>query len=164
MNMALETGVIGIGATLIMDIWAILQKRLLNIPSLNYKLVGRWLVYMRKGQFFHNTILQTKPVSGETVLGWLAHYIIGIIFSFLLVAVIGIEWLTSPTFLPALAVGIISVISPFFIMQPGFGFGIAASKTSQPGVARIRSLVAHASYGIGLYISAQLFLLIAIIL
>ncbi|WP_407946587.1 DUF2938 family protein [Photorhabdus asymbiotica] len=26
-----------------MDLWAIVQKRLFNIPSLNYQLVGRWL-------------------------------------------------------------------------------------------------------------------------
>lgn len=157
MNVMLETTLIGVGATLIMDIWAVLQKLFFKIPSLNYMLVGRWLGHMCKGQFFHNTILQTKSINGETVIGWLAHYAIGIIFSFLLIEITGPEWLKNPTFIPALVVGMISVVAPFFIMQPGFGFGIAGSKTPQPKVTRRRSLVAHVSYGAGLYISAQLF-------
>lgn len=153
----LEIALIGIGATLIMDIWAILQKLFFRIPSLDYRLVGRWIGHMCKGRFFHDTIFRTKPIHGETVIGWLAHYVIGITFSFLLIGIAGTEWLKEPTFFPALGAGIISVVAPLFIMQPGFGFGIAGSKTPNPGIARRRSLVAHASYGIGLYISAQFF-------
>ncbi|WP_434525648.1 DUF2938 family protein [Photorhabdus asymbiotica] len=65
--------------------------------------------------------------------------------------IIGQSWLTNPTLLPALAMGIISTIAPFFLMQPGFGF--AAAKTPQPNVARLRSLVAHTSFGVGIYLS-----------
>lgn len=157
MNVMLETTLTGVGATLIMDIWAILQKLFFKIPSLNYMLVGRWLGHICKGQFFHNTILQTKSINGETVIGWLAHYATGIIFSFLLIEITGPEWLKEPTFFPALVIGIISVVAPFFILQPGFGFGIAGSKTLNPWITRKRSLIAHISYGIGLYISAQFF-------
>ncbi|AKA37482.1 hypothetical protein AXW37_07645 [Yersinia ruckeri] len=155
MDITLQAVAIGIGATLIMDIWAILQKRLLNIPSLDYRLVGRWLGHMSRGQFVHHTILQANAVRGEVLVGWLAHYAIGIIFSFLLITATGPGWLVEPTFLPALIVGIISIVAPFFIMQPGFGFGIAASRLPQPNVARRRSLIAHTSFGVGLYISAQ---------
>lgn len=160
MNVILEIVMIGIGATIIMDLWAIIQKFLFNIPSLNYMYVGRWLGHFLKGEFFHDTILIAKPIKGETVIGWLTHYTIGIIFSFILIAIVGSDWLVKPTFLPAMMIGIISVIAPFFIMQPGFGFGLAGSKTPQPKVTRIRSLVAHLSYGIGLYFSAQLLLII----
>jgi hypothetical protein len=41
-------------------------------------------------------------------------------------------------------------------MQPGMGAGIAASKTPNPNVARLRSIVTHTVYGIGLYGSALL--------
>ena len=34
---------IGAGATVVMDIWAVARKRLLGIPPLDYGLVGRWL-------------------------------------------------------------------------------------------------------------------------
>ena len=44
--------------------------------------------------------------------------------------------------------------APYLIMQPGLGMGIAASKTPKPNVARLRSLVNHTVFGLGLYLSA----------
>ena len=34
---------LGTGATLVMDLWAGLLKRVFGIPSLNYAMVGRWI-------------------------------------------------------------------------------------------------------------------------
>ena len=59
--------------------------------------------------------------------------------------------------LPALGFGVVSLAAPFFILQPGMGAGIAAAKTPNPNLARFRSLVAHASFAIGLYLAATLF-------
>lgn len=156
MNIALQAALLGIGATLIMDIWAILQKRLFNIAGLDYRLVGRWLLHMTHAQFIHHTILNSKKMRGEIVFGWSAHYLIGMIFCYFMLAFSGSGWLAQPTFIPALLTGIISVCAPFFIMQPGFGFGVAASHTPAPAVARRRSLIAHTSFGIGIYITALL--------
>ena len=52
----------------------------------------------------------------------------------------------------ALTFGVGTVLMPFFIMQPAFGLGFAASKTSNPMQARLRSLMNHAAFGIGLYL------------
>ncbi|WMT15064.1 DUF2938 domain-containing protein [Serratia fonticola] len=156
MDMLLHATVLGIAATLIMDLWAIGQKRLFNIPSLNYRLVGRWIGHMPRGKWVHHTIVQATPVKGETLMGWGAHYLIGIVFTWLFLIIMGPAWLEQPTFLPALAMGIISVVAPFFLMQPSFGFGFAAARTPQPNVARQRSLIAHASFGIGIYVVALL--------
>lgn len=156
MDNILQIVAIGIGATLCMDIWALLQKRIFNIPSLDYRLVGRWILHMLQGTFVHRTILQAPVIKGEITIGWIAHYAIGIFFTWLLIAYMGSEWLVNPTFIPALLTGIISVIAPFFLMQPSFGFGIAASHTPQPNIARLRSLIAHGSFGIGIYISAMI--------
>jgi hypothetical protein len=54
----------------------------------------------------------------------------------------------------ALVVGVFTVVFPFFLMQPGMGIGIAASKTPNPNVARLRSLTSHAIFGVGLYAAA----------
>ncbi|MDQ8731524.1 DUF2938 domain-containing protein [Bradyrhizobium sp. LHD-71] len=145
---------IGGGATLFMDLWAALQKRLLGVPSLNYALVGRWIGHLCLGKFAHENIAAAPAIHGETALGWVAHYAIGIVFAAVLLAICGLEWAHSPTAGPALLVGIGSVAAPFLILQPGMGAGIAASKTSQPNVSRLRSLAAHTSFGIGLYVSA----------
>lgn len=156
MDLFWQAVAVGVGGTIIMDLWAFIQKKFLNIPSLNYAFVGRWLLLMRKGKFCHSTIIQAPEQSGEKKMGWLAHYLIGIIFSVLLILITGNSWLQYPTISPALLIGIVSVIAPFLIMQPCFGFGIAAAKTPAPWVSRRRSLVAHVSFGIGLWLSALL--------
>ncbi|MBI6549076.1 DUF2938 domain-containing protein [Xenorhabdus sp. VLS] len=142
-----------------MDLWAVFMKRCFGIPSLNYSMVGRWLGHIPKGKFIHTSILQAEPVKGETGMGWFAHYLIGIIFAGLLLLICGLDWAKQPTFLPALITGIVTLIAPFFIMMPGMGMGIAASKTPAPNTARLRSLMAHISYGVGLYLAVLLFTL-----
>jgi len=41
-------------------------------------------------------------------------------------------------------------------MQPAFGFGVAAAKLPNPNLARLRSLLTHTIYGLGLYLGAML--------
>lgn len=146
---------IGVGATLVMDIWAVFIKRCFGVPALNFAMVGRWIGHLPQGRFVHDYIAKASPVRGEVIVGWLAHYAIGIIFAAILLAVVGNQWLRAPSFLPAILFGLLSVVAPFFILQPGLGTGIAASKTPQPAVARLRSLVTHGIFGIGLYLSAR---------
>ncbi|KVG77468.1 DUF2938 domain-containing protein [Burkholderia ubonensis] len=146
---------IGAGGTLVMDLWALFRRRAFGTPSLDYALVGRWLGHMASGRFRHASIVAAPPVRHERPLGWLAHYAIGIAFAGLPVALAGTQWISAPTLLPALAAGIGSVAAPFFVMQPAFGFGIAAARTPQPSVARRRSVVTHLCYGLGLYVAAQ---------
>ncbi|MBV8251678.1 MAG: DUF2938 domain-containing protein [Chitinophaga sp.] len=160
MEIILKTILTGIGATLIMDIWAWLLRKLFNIQGLNYAFVGRWIGHIFKGKFTHNPIMASAPIPGELTLGWMAHYGIGITFSILLVMLWGPEWLVSPTILPALIIGIGTTAAPFFLMQPGMGLGIAASRTPKPGIARGKSLMAHTVYGIGLYLAALLLTLL----
>ncbi|MER8439119.1 DUF2938 domain-containing protein [Mesorhizobium sp. M1312] len=66
--------------------------------------------------------------SGRNAYWMVAHYAIGIVFAALLMGVWGLDWVRHPTLLPALLVGMSSIVAPFFIMQPAFGAGIAASK------------------------------------
>lgn len=147
---------VGIGATLVMDLWALLLKHVFAIPSLDYAMVGRWIGHLPRGRLVHAGIGKAPAVAGERAIGWLAHYAIGIVFAGVLLAVVGPEWLRRPTPLPALAFGIVSLGAPFFVLQPGLGAGIAAGKTPNPGMARLRSLAAHLAFGIGLYVSALL--------
>jgi hypothetical protein len=81
---------------------------------------------------------------------------IGIGFAIIFVAFVGGSWLQHPTLLPALVFGVVTVVAPFFIMQPSFGLGAAASKTSNPAQVRLRSLMNHTVFGIGLYLSGWL--------
>ncbi len=147
---------IGIGATLLMDLWGIILKQFFGIKSLDFGMLGRWVGHLFHGQFSHKNITTTKAIKGEKIIGWTVHYIIGITFAALLISLWGIEWIMHPVILPAIFIGIVTVVAPFFILQPGMGLGIAASKTPNPNMARIKSLLTHFIYGIGLYLSALL--------
>ncbi|SDA68937.1 MULTISPECIES: DUF2938 domain-containing protein [unclassified Janthinobacterium] len=152
----LDALAIGVGATAVMDVWAVALKRYWCIPSLNLAMVGRWLGHLVRGTFTHANIAQAAPVRDEALLGWTAHYLIGVLFAAVLLALVGAEWVQAPTLAPALLAGLVSVAAPFCILQPGMGAGLAASKTPHPHAARLRSLMAHLVFGIGLYLAAQL--------
>lgn len=154
MKYSIHALLIGAGATVVMDLWGIVRARLLHAPAMNYALVGRWLAYLPRGRFLHNPIAASPPVRGERLIGWTAHYAIGIAFAAILLALFGAEWVCRPTIGPALIVGIGSVVAPFFLMQPGMGAGIAASRTPKPTVARVNSLLTHTVFALGLYAAA----------
>ena len=152
-NYILGAITIGIGASLIMDLWNLFLKHTFSIPSLNYCLLGRWLYHMLEGTFRHASITAAPPKPFECTVGWIAHYAIGILFALVFVLASG-DWLARPTLLPALLYGIATVVFPFFIMQPSFGLGIAASRAPNPKQARLKSLVTHTIFGVGLYACA----------
>lgn len=154
MRQVIATIAIGIGASLIMDGWNLMLKRVFGVASLNYCLLGRWIRHMPEGRFVHESIAKAEPRSFECPLGWAAHYTIGITFAFALVALASADWLLRPTLGPALLVGIGTVVFPFFLMQPSLGLGVAASRTPKPAQARLKSLATHTVFGAGLYLSA----------
>jgi Protein of unknown function (DUF2938) len=144
----------GIGATLLIDLWALLLRRGFGIPSLDYCLLGRWLLHMPAGTFAHPSIGAAPRKPSECTVGWTAHYLIGTTFGVLFVLLVSGTWLERPTLLPALAFGVVTVLVPFLVMQPSFGLGVAASRTPRPNQARLKSLMTHTVFGVGLYLWA----------
>lgn len=161
---------VGAGATLVMDIWAFFLQRALGIPSLSYCLVGRWVSHMQRGVFRHAKISAVAARPGECGLGWGIHYLIGIVYAGLLLLPaqgIWLGWLSqSPlyAFGVALVLGLVTVVFPFFIMQPALGFGIAASKNPKPAQALLKTLLTHSVFGVGLYCAGWLYQTLSVIM
>lgn len=145
---------IGVGASLLMDLWNLFLKRAFGVPSLNYCLLGRWLSHMPAGTFRHAAIAAAPRKPLECPVGWVAHYGIGVGFALAFVVLAPGDWLARPTPLPALLYGIGTVVFPFFIMQPSLGLGMASSRAPSPARARLKSLATHAVFGLGLYLCA----------
>ena len=155
---------IGVGATLVMDLWAIVLRYGFSIASLSYCLVGRWLGHMPKGIFCHTKITAAAPRFGECALGWSVHYLIGVIYAGLLLLPSGgvwLEWLGDnrlQAFVAAIALGLATIVFPFFVMQPALGFGFAAAKNPNPMRARLKTLVTHSVFGVGLFFAGCVYL------
>lgn len=142
---------IGLGATLVFDLWGLFLKYTFKITPSNICLVGRWLLTMPEGIFKHSNIGSAPRKRAECTVGWIAHYTIGVNFAIAFIAFAGNHWLEYPTPIPAILYGIVTVLAPFSIMQPAFGLGFAASKVANPAQARLRSLMNHTAFGVGLY-------------
>lgn len=152
-QLLMRAALIGVGATAVMDIWSAVQKHVLGVKTLDYALVDRWIAYLPRGRFRHESITASPRLPGETAIGWTAHYATGIAFALLLLGIWGIEWTYRPTILPALLVGVGGIVFPFFIVQPGLGYGVAESRAPNPAIARFWSLATHSVFGLGLYVT-----------
>ncbi len=148
-----RTILVGVGATMTMDLWATLLRQF-GIPSLNFAFLGRWIGHLPEGRWTHANIARATPVKGELLIGWCAHYSIGVTFAAVLLSTFGLQWARSPSLLPPLFIGIVSVLAPLLILQPALGAGIASSKTPAPVFNSIKSLITHTIYGFGLYLAA----------
>ena len=95
---------------------------------------------MPEGTVWHASIAAAPSKRFECAIGRTAHYTIGVVLALVFVILEPADWLARPTVLPALLYGIGTVVFPFFIMQPAFGLGIAASRTPKPAQARLKSL------------------------
>ncbi|UTF61451.1 DUF2938 domain-containing protein [Gilvimarinus sp. DA14] len=144
---------LGVSATALLDCWAWLQRWAFNTPSMNMRYLGRWLGHVSAGRVFHRAIAQSSPVVAELWLGWVFHYITGVVFALVFLGWVGNAWLFQPNLWPALGFGVATVLLPFLFMQPGMGQGIAASRTAAPWTARLKSLLNHAIFGVGLYLA-----------
>ncbi|MFF7106993.1 DUF2938 domain-containing protein [Pseudomonas sichuanensis] len=144
---------IGIGATLVMDLWTLLLRRL-GVTTLNYAMVGRWAGHLLEGRWRHAAIGKAAPVRGELAWGWVLHYATGQLFAGLLIALAGEAWLGQPALLPALSFGVVSVLVPLCVIQPALGAGYFAANTPAPLKSCLRSLATHCVFGSGLYLAA----------
>jgi len=147
---------IGIGATALLDLWVLGLHYVLKTPGANWRPVGRWFCHIAKGMVLHEDIANAKPFRHELAIGWIGHYVIGILFAAILLSIVPKGWSVQPTLAPAMLVGIVTIGAGWFILQPAMGGGIAASKRPNANQIRLMSVAGHIVFGLGLYFSALL--------
>jgi hypothetical protein len=152
---------VGVGGTMVLDLYALMMSRALGLPAPNWAIVGRWFGNMAHGQFVQVAMSEAAPVQGELAIGWIAHYAIGICYGLLLLAVWGNVWLERPTLLPPMILAWVLLVAPYLIMMPGMGMGIAGSRTPKPNITRLKSVMGHSVFGLGMYATGRLLALLA---
>ncbi|MGQ3356122.1 MAG: DUF2938 domain-containing protein [Phreatobacter sp.] len=146
--------VLGVAATALLDLWALFLHRAFAVPPPNWGMVGRWVGHLPQGRFVHDDIGRAAPVPNERAIGWIFHYAVGIAFAVALLAIWGLGWARVPTLVPALIVGYVTIGCGWFILQPGMGAGIAASKRDNAMQIRMLNILGHTVFGLGLYLAA----------
>ena len=149
----LLAALVGILTTATSDVGSIIGSRLgVGGPGPRTSgpdIIGRWFGYMLRGRFSHANILQEPRLPGELPIGLAAHYLIGIIFTFALGALVLALHLTS-TILPAIAFGLATVVFPWFLMQPSQGLGFMGRNVPPPAHVARMSLFVHFVFGLAL--------------
>ncbi|MGQ3211713.1 MAG: DUF2938 domain-containing protein [Shinella sp.] len=148
--------VVGFGATVLMDVWAIILWKAFGQARPNWAAVGRWFWHLKNGVIFHDDIGKAQPYAHELALGWVSHYAVGILYGVVLALIVGEGWFATPTFLPAWILGIVTVGAGWFLLQPGLGIGVAASKLPNANKVRLLNLVSHTVFALGLFGTALL--------
>lgn len=140
----------GVIATCLLDLWAVSADRVFGWPRTNWALVGRWFSYLPRGKFRHTPISATSPAPLERLIGWWGHYFVGVAYAMIYMAIL--SWLElAPSFGSAVLFGMITLLAPWMIMQPGMGLGFFAASTPNPPLVRCMNVAAHSIFGLGLY-------------
>jgi hypothetical protein len=148
---ALRILVMGITATVAIDLWATFANRILGWPRTNWGLVGRWIGHMRDGQFAHVSIGSSPAVVHESILGWVFHYVVGCIYAALYLLYVSTVQMGRPSLMSAVLFGLVTILSPWLLMQPALGLGICASKAPRSNLVRLQNLIIHTAFGLALY-------------
>ena len=152
-GLILQGALLGIGATLLFDLWQYGLARATGQPGPNWAGIGRWFWHLREGQVFHDDIAAAAPWEHELALGWIGHYAVGLVYGVAFALIAGPGWMADPRLLPAWVFGIATLAFGWFLLQPGLGMGWAASRTANPAKVRLLGLAAHSVFGLGLWLT-----------
>jgi hypothetical protein len=152
MGLVIQGVLIGVIATIGMDIWAAVAKYVFRLPTADWAMVGRWFGHMPRGVFVHRPIADSAAIPNELVIGWVAHYVTGLVYGLAYLYIVRVLFSSDPSLISALAFGVATVVAPWFIMQPGMGAGVFATRTPRPGLMRLINLSMHTVFGASLYV------------
>ena len=156
MGQTLRIFAMGITATVAIDLWATFANRVLGWPRTNWGMVGRWIGHMREGKLTHPSISASPPIVHEALLGWIFHYAIGCVYAALYLTYASVVSRAEPTLVSAVVFGLITTLSPWFLMQPALGLGFFASRAPRRTLVRMQNLVIHIIFGLALYYSHRI--------
>jgi len=151
MDEILKILLLGVFATVVMDIWATFSNKILKFPRTNWAMVGRWLGHIPSGQLVHTSINSAPEIKNENAIGWAFHYLIGTAYAAFYVFLVFFALGGQPSLLSAWIFGLATILSPWFIMQPSLGMGFFASKAPQPNMVRLQNFAIHSIFGAALY-------------
>lgn len=140
----------GITGTIVMDLLNYVFSRMGLIQKVEINMIGRMTAGWLRGRFLYKHPNDMKAVNHEGLLGYLAHYSIGIglAIPYILVCVNYIG--DMPSAYHTIIYGISTTVASWFIVYPSMGFGVLGLRSPDGIKATYSSLANHFFYGAGL--------------
>ena len=146
---------IGVIATLTMDILGAILRRAHWVMSLPPALIGRWVAAVARGRPIQANIEHATPVHHEIVIALLTHYVVGIAFAAVYLSVTLRLGASPRSAVAAVTFGLVTCVFPWLLMFPAMGFGLFGSRGPGDTQIFLSSLTGHAAFGIGLWLGAR---------
>ncbi|GHB34564.1 DUF2938 family protein [Salinicola rhizosphaerae] len=150
--------VVGIGSTIVLDLWAWLVAKTTGMAGTDWGVVGRWLLDIPSGRVVLDS-RPDRPAPGgrEKTVGWLFHYLVGLAYAMLILLVWGVDYIADPKVVPVFWVGVvISSLAGLLILMPGLGGGILGRKLPNQAAIIAYVIIAHIAFAAGQYVFANL--------
>lgn len=142
--------ILGIFATIIMDVWQVFLLLAFKIPAPEWKFVGRWILGIPTLGFVQKIPTELPMRRLEKLTGWVTHYLMGILYAFIyiyLVEVMPIDQLMVTFLFVA-----ISLLTPWLLLFPCMGMGFFAARTPKPRLVIIYNLITHLIFSFSMYL------------
>src|SRR5215469_8887673 len=153
---SMRSVLIGILATITMDVLSITALKLGLIAFLPPRLTGRWFASLARGQFLHSDIGRVPPINYEMAIALPMHYIVGITLALLYLLLVSALRLSPRNLITVLAFALCTNVLPWLLMFPSMGYGWFGTH-GPPGTRLFfSSLITHSFYGLGLWMSVLL--------
>ena len=152
----LRNVLLGIIATVTMDVLSVAAIKLRLIAPLPPHLIGRWFASVARGQVLHGDIAQVSPIQHEMAVAVPVHYAIGVTLALTYLLACSTLGLSPRSPVTALVFALCTNLLPWLLMFPAMGYGWFGTH-GPPGTRLFfSSLVTHCFYGLGLWLGASL--------
>jgi len=144
---------VGIGSTIVLDIWGLITSKRKGEAPMDWGLPGRWVLGLLQGHFYLQDG-QTPATTNEKMIGWIFHYGVGVLYAALLLCFGGPY---APMVFPAFLIGfVLATLAGMFIMMPAMGAGVMARNLPNRVEAINGMLISHLIFALAEYVLARL--------
>ena len=150
--------VVGLLSCLAMDLWQRLLKLTYGINPSDWRIIGRWFIYViLKQKIYNPNIENEKSFKNELLIGWIFHYFIGVVYSLGFFILMKYYNIFKASLSDGLIFGLVTLIIPWFFMLPAIGKGFLAYKTPRPVFISSLSIWSHIAIGVAIGLFFRLF-------
>jgi len=154
----LRNVLLGIIATVAMDVLSVAAIKLRLIAPLPPHLIGRWFASVARGKVRHSDIGQVFPIQHEMAIGVPVHYAIGVTLTLVYVLACSTFGLSPRSPVIALGFAVCTNLFPWLLMFPSMGYGWFGAHGPTGSRLFVSSFLTHCFYGFGLWLGASLWL------
>ena len=152
----LRNVLLGIIATVTMDVLSVAAIKLRLIAPLPPHLIGRWFASVARGQVLHGDIAQVSPIQHEMAVAVPVHYAIGVTLALTYLLACSTLGLSPRSPVTALVFAQCTNLLPWLLMFPAMGYGWFGAHGPTGTRLFASSFLTHCFYGLGLWLGASL--------